>query len=939
MFSIGALTFLFPYILVGLLTLPVIWFLLRIVPPAPQKIKFPAVFLLRKLTKKEPPSDKTPWWLLLLRILMLAAFIIAMAEPVTKIVKSNYSDGILDKKIPIAFIIDNDWIAGQNWQLRQNMALKILDNLHRSGKNVVIIPTASPKNRLEVTTADAAKAIITQLQPQAWGAEYGHILPNIKKIVKQSGKIDTIWLTNGYFSATPNNPSDYRNSSSYQLLIALNEMGTVSIIDSDKEEFFPTLVKLEPIEKQKKLTVSVSRLSAPKQNIPATVIMYDKDGHILGQQKLTIKSGDTIAKATIEMKTENRNRLYRLKIQQSQNAGSVFLIDENWRFRPVGVAMTDNMQDDSGYLSDVFYLIRALSPYADLKKGKINTLLSKEKIAVMLLSDEYLLTRQERGLLKKWVSKGGMLIRFAGANLAQNVNKDDLLPVELRYGGRNFSGSLSWDKPQKLSNFSKSGAFAGLKIISKDDITVSKQVLAKPSIDIEDKIWARLEDNTPLITAKQLGDGHLILFHTTASPKWSNLSISGTFVEMLRKLIELSAGVSGLDADDAKLYPVKILDGYGNLKMASSKISVIENQKDFKIKLNSPAGFYGQLSVDNNKNQAAKAFNLVDYINMPSVRIIEDLPDGVKIIPYTKGKEKSFKTHLLLLVFLLFLVDFIVSLYLRGIFSKHKIINTAILVVFLLFFPLNSVLASEIDIKDAIKYTSDTYIAYVKTGNAEQDRVSKLGLEALKRLTSRRTSAKVKAVVGVNPNSDILTYFPFIYWPVTYSQPKITSQGYKNIVSYIKNGGLILFDTKDGQFGQAKANESDRLGAKQLKKILQDMPIPALEVIKKGHALTRSYYLLKEFPGRYKGAKLWVEKSPPANRDNVPSIIIGGNDWAGAWARKSNGQPLYTIRGGGERQREMAFRFGVNIIMMTLTGNYKVDQIHTKELLKRIGRQ
>ena len=73
--------------------------------------------------------------------------------------------------------------------------------------------------------------------------------------------------------------------------------------------------------------------------------------------------------------------------------------------------------------------------------------------------------------------------------------------------------------------------------------------------------------------------------------------------------------------------------------------------------------------------------------------------------------------------------------------------------------------------------------------------------------------------------------------------------------------------------------------------------------------------------------------------DGVTPVVIGANDWAAAWAVDDTGNPMFPVgRGsGGAQQREMAFRFGVNLIMHVMTGNYKSDQVHVPALLERLG--
>ena len=114
--------------------------------------------------------------------------------------------------------------------------------------------------------------------------------------------------------------------------------------------------------------------------------------------------------------------------------------------------------------------------------------------------------------------------------------------------------------------------------------------------------------------------------------------------------------------------------------------------------------------------------------------------------------------------------------------------------------------------------------------------------------------------------------------------------------------------------------------------------------------LTRTFYLLQDFPGRFVSREVWVEAAPADAEqaegmpfrnlnDNVTPVVIGGNDWAAAWAVGERGQPLYPVGRGfaGERQREIAYRFGINLIMHVLTGNYKSDQVHVPALLDRLG--
>ncbi len=195
-----------------------------------------------------------------------------------------------------------------------------------------------------------------------------------------------------------------------------------------------------------------------------------------------------------------------------------------------------------------------------MRTGDIATLL-KGDIAVLVLPDAAPSGAPEVQALTNWIEKGGTVLRFAGPHLAEDTS-DTLLPVTLRRGGRTLGGALSWETPAHLAAFDPQSPFAGLEI--PPDVTVSRQVLAEPTLDLAGKTWARLSDGTPLVTADKRGQGWLVLVHTSADPEWSNLAESGLFVSMLRRIVAVSQGVSG--TSDKPLPPVETLDGFGRLQ-------------------------------------------------------------------------------------------------------------------------------------------------------------------------------------------------------------------------------------------------------------------------------------------------------------------------------------------------------------------------------------
>ena len=224
------------------------------------------------------------------------------------------------------------------------------------------------------------------------------------------------------------------------------------------------------------------------------------------------------------------------------------------------------------------------------------------------------------------------------------------------------------------------------------------------------------------------------------------------------------------------------------------------------------------------------------------------------------------------------------------------------------------------------------------------DRISERGLAGLTEFLTYRTTLEPGEPVGVDIAKDELSFYPIIYWPVSAAAEMPTSAAISRIDAYMRSGGTVLFDTRD-QFvsldGSSTSPNTERLQA-----ILANLDIPPLEPVPADHVLTKAFYLLADFPGRYAGSPLWVEAqldrkedpSRPARAgDGVSPIMITGNDFAGAWAIDASGAPLLPTVPADETQREHAFRAGVNIMMYMLTGNYKADQVHIPALLERLG--
>jgi hypothetical protein len=270
---------------------------------------------------------------------------------------------------------------------------------------------------------------------------------------------------------------------------------------------------------------------------------------------------------------------------------------------------------------------------------------------------------------------------------------------------------------------------------------------------------------------------------------------------------------------------------------------------------------------------------------------------------------------------------------LRGLFRRGpaRVAGAILLAMFALAPPARA------DDAFVVRATSELRLAYVRTGNDEVDNLSRAGLLGLGDALTRRTAVETGDPLGVDIEADELIFFPLLYWPVTTDQPPPSPKAVERINRYLETGGTILFDTRDGDEQSPGPFGGAAIAAERLRRLTTGINMPPLVPIPPDHVLTKSFYLLHEFPGRWNVGTLWVEPVDDHVNDGVSSVIVGANDWAGAWAVDKDGQPLYAVVPGGEEQREMALRFGINLVMYVLTGNYKSDQVHVPAILERLG--
>jgi len=911
MVSLGPLAFAAPWLLAALVVLPAIWWLLRLTPPAPRRVMFPPLRLLLGLLPKEETPYRTPWWLILLRLAIAALVIVALAQPLLRASEALSGEG------PIVVVVDNGWAAGANWERRTAALDDILDQAARADRPLLIVASADlgiPGTALPSLLPEAeARRLAANIEPQPWPNDPAATLAALKAASLPT-PFTAIWLADGLMQGN--------GSAQTELAQWLQDQGTLIVQAEGAGERAPLV--LAPVHDTSSLTLRVARANAGAEE-SIVLRALDEDGGFIARQEARFAIDATVAEVALEVPNELRNRIGRIVIENEIGAGSVYLLDESWRRRPVGLVSGGQEGTRETLLGDLFYIQRALEPTAELREGTIDELLQRE-LAVMMLADVGALGESQKATLEDWIDKGGVLVRFAGPRLAQNA--DDLLPVRVRAGDRLLGGALSWEQPAKIAPFPTESPFAGLTI--PPDVSVSRQILAEPDLDLGRKIWARLADGTPLVTGERRGNGWIVLVHTSANADWSNLALSGLFVDMLDRLVALSQGIVAAEPDQA-LPPIATLDGTGQLVTPPPQARPLSPSTDILVpSATLPPGYYGY-------EAARRAFNLADGIAPPQP--FDVLPAGVAPEAYATAPETALGPWLLGAALLLLALDAMVALLLRGLLVPARSAGrTAAMVIALGLIAAGNAATAQDETDITATDMSDEAIianidvprlAYIETGDRDVDKTTHAGLQGLTLILHQRTAAELGTPIAVNPSTDELAFYPIIYWPVTEGQPPLDEAGRQRINEYMRNGGLIVFDMRDpGVSG---------VGANALQQMTAGLDIPPLIPVPPEHVLSRTFYLLRDFPGRWSGGAVWIEQGEGNINDGVSSVIVGSNDWAAAWAIDELGRPMYPVVPGGDKQREYAYRFGVNLTMYALTGNYKSDQVHVPAILERLG--
>ncbi len=947
--------------LLGLLSLPILWWLLRIIPPRPRKLHFPPARLLFDIVPKEETPARTPWWLTALRLGLTALVIIAAAGPLWNPPVATSSGAKA-----LVLLIDDGWSAAASWDARIRTGEDILSRAEADGRSVTVLPISEANRSVLTQAAAAARVQLRQIKPKPHTVDRVDALPAIGRAAAAVPDAEWVWLSDGV--------EIDRGAEFITGLAKTLEGKALTVVEGGTP---PAHALTAADNAAGGLSVKVLR-ATPQPNDSGLVRALDLRGLPLGEAPFSFRGNDRETEAAFDLPVEIRNDIARIEIVNERSAGAVQLLDKRWRRRTIGVITGATADTAQPLLASTFYLSRALSPFADVRLGD-RTAPSEavarfldQNVPMLILADVGNVANPARDRLTRWIEDGGVLVRFAGPRLA--ASDDDLVPVKLRRGGRTLGGSLSWDKPQPLASFSREGPFNAMPVPG--DVTVSRQVLAEPEAGISERTWAALADGTPLVTGSKRGKGLVILFHVTADTRWSDLPLSGAFVEMLKRVVALAGTSANAEQTSAErvretLVPARVLDGFGAFTSPQATTKPVPANYSARASAEYPPGFYGPPEG----LLAVNTLTPLDRMNPLDVSPLNARREGYRLSEPLDLRGPLFATALGML-----LIDALVVFWLAGGLARLMRRRAATAAIALAV--LGAALALPHDgfaqgrttprpqtvppapqasqpaapgnrEQQALASTVETRLAYVITGDAETDAISKAGLSGLTLFLAQRTALEAGEPVGVDIARDELNFYPMIYWPIVPNAARPAPEALARIDAYMKQGGTVLFDTRDAIMAPpGTGGETRSPGMAALRQILSSLDIPELEPVQKDHVLTKTFFLLRDFPGRFNSGQLWVEalvaekedeeidekaKRPARGGDGVSSILITSNDFAGAWAMRPDGQQALPLVGGEPRQREMAYRAGVNIVMYTLTGNYKADQVHVPALLERLG--
>lgn len=910
-FALGPLAFTAPLALLALIGLPLLWFVLRATPPQPKTQVLPSLALFEDLAPKEETPDQTPWWIILLRMMMITLAIIGLSAPVW----SPSSSGTGEDTAPenMLLIIDNGWTSAPNWSATQSAAMNALSAMDRDQAVYVVTSTDTDftdemANRL---SPQEARAMVRTIRPNGWLSDYQPLVGALENA--PDGGLRTLWISDGQAGNGFDALSDGLKALGAVDVIPVTDLPVVTMTGLGITPDGPALTLMR---------------SSGMGDYPVTISAFDETGRSVASARGSFAADADTARIAFNVPEAVQGDMAYFRLTGGASAGGVWQWEGSNRLRRVGLLSEGQVLQP--LLSDTYYVRKALEPFATVQEGTLDELIAAD-LNVIVLTDVGELTDTVKDALETWIQQGGVLVRFAGPRLAAQA--DSLLPVRLRRASRALDSALSWDTPQALAGFPSGSPFATFRV--PEGVMIRRQVLAQPDALLDSRTWARLDDGTPLVTSAGLGSGRITLFHVTAGPEWSDLPLSGGFVDMLRRATLPARSLGNVSVQpDTSLAPQRWLNGFGDFiaPAPSARPIQMDDLEALTANADHPAGLYrgGAVTLPLNAGSGWQPQTITSW------------PAGITVLSAAERSSFNLGGFLLAAALVLLIADLLLSLVLAG---RLTLIRTASAsAVFLLS---GLVMLSPGDATAQTRNTNaeasdptlaaalDLRFGYVRTGDSATDRKAEAGLRGLSFVLFRRTTVEPANPIGLDLASDPLNVYPMIWIELPEDGLELNDEERAALSEYLRNGGAIVIETATGGINGSGGRDP------RLPRLLEGLDIPPLLPVDEDHVLTRSFYLLNGFHGRYQDRPIWVESGATTTGDErrgdgISGIFISDADLSAAWAMDDRGRPLYSVD-GGQRNRELAYRTGINIVMYILTGNYKEDQVHLPSLLERLG--
>ena len=898
--SLGSLVFAQPLALLGLLALPVIWWLLRATPPEPKRAELPSLKLLEEIDPREETPDRTPWWIIALRFTAAALAILGFARPVWQSTPSlEAGHGT------VLIVVDDGWTSAPRWRDMIRTANAEVDQAADEDRSIQLVFTAPQVVAVDtpgvLRNAEARRRLqsreVSPWPPDRMGAIKGLNTGDIK-----TGRI--VWITDGFDHGAARNFAE-----------ALKKIAPVEIRPfTPRSGFALSTAQFTPDG----AALEVRRTRINNENI--TVSAENSSGAAIASIDVEFETDALSGRAEFRLPSVVLNQVVRFRILGVDGPGAVWLWDD--AAQTPTIALADPVESPQPLLEEFYYVRKALVSDARLIEGSLADVLSQDPDAI-ILGDRADIEGELAEKLSEWMEAGGALIRFAGPRLA--ANDDGFTPAPLRPAARALGGALAWDEPQPIAPFPANSPFAGLS--PPNEAYVRRQVLAQPQPGLDELTWARLTDGTPLVSAVARGRGAIILFHVTANTAWSDLPFSGVFPQMLKRaaLTGTLGSARRTDAEGA-LAPIRVLNGRGILMPPPATLKPVSIQEfaTAKASRDTPPGLYAG-------PQGTRAINA--GVSPPPT--IDQWPPGVSVIQEeAESRRRGIDGWLLSAALGLLLIDALVALEIAGRLPQWGSKTATLAIVTGTLAILTPVSDAQELSQKAREAALSLRFAYVETGDTRRDETARAGLQGLSYQLYRRTSVEPDLPHGVKLGEDALEFYPMLYFSPPRDAEPLSATEVGALNAYLRSGGALVIDTANATPGADTNTE--------LRALLQGLDAPPLQPAPEDHVIRRSFYLIENFPGRLGQAQFWLESSVSGGEtrrgDGVSGLFIGSVDWAGAWAVDDDYRPLYPVE-GDPGAREQSIRFGVNLVMYVLTGNYKEDQVHLPALLDRLDEE